>query len=610
MTATYAGEGARPTGSSLDMILANIETAKRRFTERTAKMRDIRAIREGRFEDVAPGLFPPDIPEPMVANFIDVAAQSTAEAIAPLPSFSCTNPQMNTDAARRSADKRTKIANYYVQYSRLGEHHVTLADRLNTYGFCAYVVEPDFEDKVPCIYIEDSIDALYVNNRKGETIWYARRFRRSLKELKWEFSDYYETFTELQEHGQTDIEVVRYYDKDQQTLLVPQIKAVLLREDNPLSKCAVRVVERPRLGDVPRGAYDDLVWVQLARAMMAQYTLRIADQIANAPTTMPMDVQDYETGPDAIIRTDQGDKVRRVDLSVSQHPFVELQNLANELRIGSRHPEGRDGDMDASIITGKGVQALMAGFDQRIKTLQGKIASALTDVIAMCFEMDQALWPNRIKSVMGLQDGAPFEMKYKPSRDIDGNFTSNVSYGLTAGLDPNRSLVFILQAEMAGLISKDTSRRQLPFDLNAEAERDRILVEQMRDALLAGVAGLPQTLPAMAMQGGDPTVLVSKIGALIKDLQKGTSIEDAVVAAFAPPPPQQPSPEELAAAGGAESPEAALGPGGPGQDLSGGVAGAQAQQQGPVDDLLMALAGTGPSGNPNLSFQASRREPL
>lgn len=613
MTVTYgAGDDAavagRSAGSSIDRILQNIEIAKARQVERRNKMREIRAIREGKFEDVAPGLFPPDIPEPMVANFIDVAAQSAAEAISPLPSFSCTSPQMNTDAARKLADKRTKIANFYVQHSRLGEHHTMFADRLNTYGFCAYVVEPDFEAKTPCIYVEDAFDALYANNRKGETIWYARCFRRTLRELKWEFQDYYESFSELEEDGRRDIEVVRYYDKDWQLLLIPELKAVLLREENPISRCAVRVVERPKLTDNPRGAYDDLPWVQLARAMMAQFALRITEQVANAPTALPMDVQEYETGPDATLRSDQAGQIHKVAQDVSPLPFTELQNLANELRVGSRHPEGRDGDIDASIITGKGVQALMAGFDQRIKTLQGKIASGLTDVEAMCFEMDEALWPNDTKSVMGLQDGAPFELKYKPSRDIDGNYSCNVSYGLTGGLDPNRSLVFVLQAEMASLISKDTARRQLPIDLNAEAERDRILVEQMRDALMAGVAGLPQTLPAMAMQGGDPTVMISKFAAVIKDLQQGSSIEDAIMKAFAPPPPQEPSPEELAAAGGA-APEA-MAPGEPGQDLSGGLAPAAAQAQSPVNDLLMALAGTGPSGNPNLSFQASRRRPL
>lgn len=588
---------------SVDQIMANIDIARRKSVGRREKMYQIQAIREGRWNEVQNGIFPDEIPEPMIANFIDVAARSSAEAIAPLPAFTCANAQMNTDMARKAADKRTKIANSYVEHSRLGQQNLLAADHLESYSFTAYIVEPDYEDRTPCIYVESAFDALYARDRRGKTVWFAKCFRRDVQELIWEYPEYASKLGELKSRYQKDVEVIRYYDKDFDYVLVPQCGIVLHQMENPIDECRVFIVERPKTGDSGRGAYDDLVWVQMARAKMALYTLRIAEDVANAPTALPDDAQEFQIGPNAQIRTANPQGVRRVDLSVPNQPFMELQNLKDELQLGGRQPESRDGNMDASIITGKGVQALQAGYDARIKTLQGLIAMTLTDVIAACFKLDEAVWPNAEKSIRGLEDGAPYEIKYRPSRDIAGDYTCSVSYGLTAGLDPNRSLVFLLQALTSGVISVDTVQRQMPFELDVMAEQKRINVEQIRNALLGSIAMLPQAIPAMAMQGGDPTELITKVNKVIKKLQKGASIEEAVEDAFPPPPP--PQAPDMAAAGGAGAPQdpmAAQGGAPPGADPM--AAG------GPAEQLIQSIAGTGPTGNPNLSMSTRTTRPV
>lgn len=591
---------------SVDQILANIDIARRMSAGRREKMYQIKAIREGRWNEVQNGIFPDEVPEPMIANFIDVAARSSAEAIAPLPAFSCANAQMNTEAARKAADKRTKIANSYVTHSRLGPQNILAADHLESCGFTAYIVEPDYDAKQPCIYVESAFDSLFARDKRGKTVWFAKVFRRNVQELIWEYPEYAVQLGDLKSRYQKDVEVIRYYDKDYDYVLIPQCKIVLHQMKNPIDECRVFVTERPKFGETGRGAYDDLVWVQMARAKMALYTLRIAEDVANAPTALPDDAQEFQIGPNAQIRTANPAGVRRVDLSVPNQPFLESQTLRDELNLGGRQPESRDGNMDASIITGKGVQALQAGYDARIKTLQGLLANTLTDVMAACFKLDEALWPNLEKSIRGLEDGAPYEVKYRPARDIAGDYTCSVSYGLTAGLDPNRSLVFLLQALTSGVISVDTVQRQMPFELDVIAEQKRINVEQIRNALLGSIAMLPQAIPAMAMQGADPTALVAKVNAVIKKLQKGSSIEDAVEEAFPPPPPPQ-APDQ-AAAGGAGAPQdpmaqlmAAAGGGGgqPGME-----------QGGAAEQLIQSIAGTGPTGNPNLSMSTRTTRPV
>jgi hypothetical protein len=110
-------------------------------------------------------------------------------------------------------------------------------------------------------------------------------------------------------------------------------------------------------------------------------------------------------------------------------------------------------NIDASVITGQGVQALLGAFDSQIKAGQTVIAEVLEDVIKLCFEMDELLF-NVKKSVRGVAQGTPYELKYMPSKDIKGDTSVEVRYGLMAGLDPSRALIFSLQALGADLVSK------------------------------------------------------------------------------------------------------------------------------------------------------------
>ena len=197
----------------------------------------------------------------------------------------------------------------------------------------------------------------------------------------------------------------------------------------------------------------------------------------------------------------------------------------------------------------------------------------------------------------------------------------DVQYGLMAGLDPNRALVFGLQARGDRLISRDFLRRQMPFALNASEEEQRVDIEEMRDSLKQAVAGYAQAIPVLAQAGQDPGEILSRLSEIILGRQKGRSIEEVVSEAFAP--------EEMPTPPGVESPgEEAAGmvgapgeapPGGGGEDLEGisssgllrGVAPGQAgMAAGGRPDLQMLMASLGRGGEANLSAGVSRRLPI
>jgi len=548
-------------------------------------MQDILAVRKGEMGQIYPDLFPEGMDKPMVANFVDVAARDLAEVLAPLPSFNCSTTNINNDRARAFADKRTMIANNYVYYSRLQSQMYWGADWYFSYGFLPVHVEPDFDDELPRIRVEDPMGAYPEFDRFGRCVSYAKRYFKTLGELAVDYPEYAPQLLGRDGFNQDTsnmVEMIRYTDKDVTILYLPtRGNLVLNAAINPLGKMNVFIARRPSLDEEMRGQFDDVLYVQLARARFANLAMEAAEKSIQAPIVVPQDVNDMPVGPDAIIRTATPQGVGRVRLDVPAAAFQEQAALQSELRLGARYPEGRTGTIDASIITGQGVQALLGAFDSQIKAGQTILTEVFEDVMRTCFEMDELLF-DKEKSVKGIAQGTPYELKYKPSKDIKSDTSIEVRYGLMAGLDPSRALIFSLQALGADLVSKDFIRRELPWSVNVSLEEQRIEIEKMRSNLSAAVTATAQAIPAMAAQGQDPSTLIQKIADVIERRRNGDTIEAAALAVFTP---EQPAQAEMTPPGTQGPVEATPSPVAPGQP-SGGV-------PQPAPDLMSILAGLG-----------------
>jgi hypothetical protein len=337
--------------------------------------------------------------------------------------------------------------------------------------------------------------------------------------------------------------MIRYEDAEQITLFLPTKENLVLRTTpNPMGEVMVRIARRPGVDDEPRGQFDDILWAQIARARFALLAMDAAEKSVNAPLAIPNDVQEFTFGPDAILRSQNPQAIRRVGLEVPPAAFQEAALLQQEMRMGARYPEGRSGTIDASVITGQGVQALLGAFDTQVKTGQQILADIFEDVLSLCFKMDEKLFPGE-KTINGVNNGSPYELKYDSRKDIKGEYSIQVRYGLMSGLDPSRALIFSLQALGADLISRDFIMRELPWSMNVTGEQERIDIQKMRDNLNASMNALAQAIPQMATQGQDPSDIVSKMAQVIKERQAGTSIEDAVGKIFTPAPAPEMAPQ-------------------------------------------------------------------
>jgi hypothetical protein len=503
-----------------------------------------------------------------------------------------------------------------VDASKLQQQMFVGADWFYSYGFLPFRVEPNPKEQRPHITLEDPIGSYPEFDRWGNCTAFYRRFHKTVDELCALFPEYATVIRGsggLANNGQAMLEVIRWVDESREILFLPERQNLVLSSvTNPLGVCPVVVARRPSFDGDMRGQFDDVLWIQLARAKFALLSLEAAHKSVEAPLAIPADVQTLPLGGDAVIRSREPEKIRRVPIEIPAGTFAQQASLEQEMRVGSRYPEGRSGNIDASVVTGRGIQELQGGFDSQVKAAQEILGSALADVAGMCLAMDEALWPEVEKTVRGTENGAPYEIKYKPSRDINGQHAVDVTYGLMAGMDPNRALVWVLQARGDKLLSRSFARRNMPMEMNVSDEERVIDIEEMRDSLKQGIAGLAASIPGMIQAGQDPTKVIQAVAALIDERRKGTQIEDAVtkVMASEPEAPAAPSPEGEPDIEGGASGE--LAGGGSFDDglLPGVAPGQAAQGPGGRPDLMQMLAGLRGNGTPSLTATVQRRTPI
>ena len=576
-------------------VNAKVSRLQTIYAQRDARMRDVLSVRQGDISKVYPAMFSEDYSKPLVANIIDVSARDLAEAMAPLPSFNCSATNMVSDSARKAADLRGRIANFYIDRSELGVQMYTAADWYNTYGQLIARVEMDYEDKNPIIQTINPFGAYPEIDRFGRCLSLTQIVGMDAQTLASQYPEYADEILNKNQYqpGSPYLSMVRYHDKDQDLIYLPDRKnLVLARTPNPIGECMVRVAMRPSIDGQARGQYDDVLGVQLARARFAVLQIQAAEKSIQAPIAIPQDVQELALGPDSIMRSANPQAIRRVPLELPAGVFGESSVLERELRMGARYPETRSGQTDASVVTGRGVQALQAGFDTQIKAAQAQFARIFVELIAICFKVDEKVFGNTIKEIRGVDDGTPYTLKYNPAKAIAGDYTVDVRYGIMSGMNPNNATVALLQMRSDKLVSRDYVRRELPIEINVTQEEQKVDIEEMRDALRAAISQTALAIPQMVAQGQDPSKILNSFAEMIKGRQKGLQIESVVEKAFAPEP--QPEAPVMAP----QSPVAGMAPASasqPSMEQPGGAAPAAGGPQAPQGkpDIASLLASIG-----------------
>ena len=614
---------------TIEALKAKFDRVKNIYTPRDIRMAQVAAIREGRMAEIAPDVFPDSgtWSQPIVANMIDIAARDISDMIAPLPSFNCSSPSMVSERARENASLKTKIAIGYSHLSKLQVQMYSAVDWYISYGFLPFKVELDYEKLSPTIRAIDPVGVYPEYNNYGDVTAVYQRIMINRDELA---SQYPHLAAKIKmqnglfvsgDTSSRDIEVIFYHDKNWDIAFASDSGGAFIIDKSPnlLGEMMWRVAKRPGPTKIPRGQFDDVIFLQLAKAAFALLQLEAAHESVKAPIVLPNDVSTLGIGAGSTIRTNNPQGVGRLRLDVPQSVFVQAQTFEKELQQGSRFPQVRTGNADASIVTGKGVQALMGGYESQIAAHQAIIARVLEDLISLCFEADEKIFGDMKKTIHASNHGAPFEITYTPAKVINGDYTVDVRYGLMAGLDPNRAMVYGLQARAEKLFSRDTMRREMPLDIDVEEEKRKIQLEDLEDASFNALMGYASAIPQLAAQGQDVSKIASALQQANSDIRKGKGVIDSLNNIFAPAtPPAPPAPPAGTEQGGQPTPEQMIAqmqaqggqPQGQPQQAQGQQGGGVPQVQTAPPDLQTLLAGLNSSGQPTMSARSTRNKTI
>ena len=576
-----------------------------KYVARDIRMKHVKLVREGNIDMLFPGQFSEDWPKSITANFIDSAARDIAEAIATMPTLVCGTGRDDAKA-RAYAAKKAKAGAAYWRESKLKKQITTAADRYITYGFQPIVVEVDYDCKMPKLRFENPEFTYPEFDRWGNCVRYIKLWEERASTLAALFPEFAREI--LTDKYGNDYDgshrLIRYMDKDRTVVWVETMQnRVLLDEANPIGRCMVAVAVRPGLDEQLRGQFDDVIWVQIARNRLALLKMEAAEDAVEAPIAVPADMQELAIGPFAVMRTQDPQGVHKVSLDIPQSVFAEDQTLAEELRVGSRYTGARQGNIQASTITGRGIQALSAGFDTQIQSAQTQLGEALREATSIAFELDDKLFGDLERKLAGVENGTPYEIKWKPSRDLAGDYSCEVSYGFYAGQSLPQAIVTLLQLRGDKDISRTTLMKNIPYEIDVEEELRNIDVEDARETLTNAVSATAGAIPQLVASGGDASQVLLSIAKFIELRGKGQMPEEAIQTAFQPPQQapdeQEPGAPGAAAGGDQGGGDNGLGTQGPQAPLAPG----ETQYR---PDMMQLLASVRSNGQPQLAATLRR----
>jgi hypothetical protein len=612
-------------------LLAAYGNAKHRFATRDERCHTVALARAGEVDKLMPGLFPKRFPKQIVANVVDLAARDLGELLGQLPEVHARAGKPGIAGSREQAAKRTRILIDMMDRSRLQKGMYTACDRFVSFGALAIVVTADFNEQRIKFRPASPKGAYWTTDAFGRVVTFFESWYESVADLVAKFPElkYRIKYGKSLDHmgiydlawdPNTDnemVEVVRYYDEHKMCMFLPGKDGLAtVSAPNPTPGVVpVFLAELPWWGEGPAaGNYDQALWVQVARARMATFTIEAAHKSINAPIRMPKDVTEFRYGPNAKIQTDStaANAVERVRLDMPPGVFAENEALAQEARTAARFPEGRSGNIDASVITGQGVKELLGTIDSQVQTYQDLIAIVLKDASSYALRLDEALWPEKDQDIEGDADGAPFVESYVPTKDIAGNYSVKVSYGLAYGMDAQRGLIFALQLRGDKEIPRRVVREQYAKAFNASADDLAKAVddEDADDALKAGIQQWAASFPAMAQMGQDPTQMLRQLARWHKNRARGLSNVEALIKALEPTKEeleaQKAQQQQVAANNPIEAAMQELGATPQGAAPGGAPGGGAA----PPGGLQMLMSSLNQAGDANASVQTRRMNEL
>lgn len=282
--------------------------------------------------------------------------------------------------------------------------------------------------------------------------------------------------------------------------------------EHHLGQCPLKAAARITVMDSPRGALIDIIpQLKVAQNFMA----RILDDLqANiyAPVVLDNIKNPQEYGLGAIlVGTGQGKAfIDRDRPPVNFEAQQTVDSIMDQARRQAMEPAQRSGEAGASIVSAKGVNALLGSFNAELASAQGDAEEILADLTSATAALDEQ-WCAGLKQIhVADHTGEMKDEQYDPEVLFKGDHRFTVSYGDRTGLDENQHLTRIATVRSLEGMSKRSFMNKTGMVENALDEETDIAIEKLV-TLFTDVV-LPQQV-----QAGDKAALVAFVDLIDTD---------------------------------------------------------------------------------------------
>lgn len=426
---------------------------------------------------------------PHIMNLVQVTMEDVAKLVSEAtPSVRCF-PADDSEAAQKNAYLREAIAETYWDRNRGDILAPKLAMDLVGTGTC-FVVADTTDKKYPCLHRVDPrmaypdthngilYDLLVAQTMKVRTA--AKLFPR-LNLERFDRPDFCD-----------GAEVLEYYSRKE------CVQAVLLtKSSEPIPNGYIEVRRWDPQGVLPvafasldsfdgefRGMFDQITGSLGTKNRIVKLLLDYTDQLVYSPL-VSKGLLNPETafGPNAHYRLDPNVQDAQIGRIGPGGPAPQLERILHfldqEQRAGVNYPAQRQGEIKQSIASASFVASTQGPLTSTIRNIQRLLGYVREQIHAICFELDEKFM-NEPKPLV--RSVGP-KKEYTPASAIKGMYDSQVMYGAGAGLDRMNADVRVLQHLGAGLISRETARKQIEYLSPDGEEHDRINREMAESAL-------------------------------------------------------------------------------------------------------------------------------
>lgn len=521
-------------------------------------------------------------------NLIQVALEDTAEA-AGIPPTTRVVPYKNTAAAKKVAGAMERIAAGYFQFSQMQMLIPQTVMDMAAFGFSAWVIWPDYEERLPFIERRDPRFCYPEPGfRPGQEIRrcvfsrivhytqlpadYQAKVMGFLTDGMGTIRQERQKFALVEFFTETEITITAMFSVNdiQGSSSEPggasYIPIILDVIPNKTGVCPVVIGSRFTLDGEFRGQFDQIIGVLEAHVRLMSMLMDYADQSVYSDIWVKDLVSELPWGGGGFIELGPQGAIGRVPPAVtSLNVSNDLDRLVDGVHLGGRWPKSRPGQVDQSIASAKFVEATAGVMNTAIKTYHQILARMMEHSLRVAFITDTKVFPGP-KTITGILRNQEFVQEYDASADIDLRCPVRVEYGLGLGRDPAQSAVLMLQYADKEYISDEFVQENIDGLTDVARERVRVDTKKFQQIAMA------ELLNGIQSKALPPQALAD----IWRAREKGEPILDLYEKYIAVPPPAPLGvPGMVPGLGGPTPPGAGGPPGAPGlppagQPLDGG----------------------------------------